>query len=56
MSNQDAGSMVRQAFDDAVVREVLAWLEERAQNSTSYGHHCHAYEIAARKLREALER
>jgi hypothetical protein len=29
-------------------------LEERAKNSTSYGSHCHAYEVAARKLREAL--
>jgi hypothetical protein len=36
------------------VKEVLAWLDERAKNSTSYGHHCHAYEVAARKLREAL--
>lgn len=26
---------------------------ERAQNSTSYGSHAHAYEVAARKLREA---
>jgi hypothetical protein len=36
------------------VREVLAWLEERAKNSTSFGSHCHAYEVAARKLREAM--
>lgn len=36
------------------VREVLAWLDDRAENSTSFGSHCHAYEIAARKLREAL--
>lgn len=37
------------------VIEVLAWLDERAQNSTSFGSHCHAYELAARKLREAVE-
>jgi hypothetical protein len=37
------------------VSEVLAWLEERAENSTSFGSHCHAYEVAARKLREAME-
>jgi hypothetical protein len=36
------------------VPEVLAWLEERAENSTSTGSHCHAYEAAARKLKEAL--
>ena len=35
--------------------DALAWMEERAQNSTSYGSHCHAYEIAAKKLREAME-
>jgi hypothetical protein len=36
------------------VRDVLAWLEERSRNSASYGSHADAYEIAARKLREAL--
>jgi len=36
------------------IREVLAWLDERARNSTSFGSHCHAYEVAARKLKEAL--
>lgn len=32
----------------------LTWLDDRAKNSTSFGSHCHAYEVAARKLREAL--
>lgn len=36
------------------VLNVLQWLDERAENSTSYGHHCHAYEVAARRLRDAL--
>lgn len=36
------------------VREVLDWMEERARNSRSFGSHADAYEIAARKLREAL--
>lgn len=36
------------------IREALAWLDERARNSTSFGSHCHAYEVAARKIREAL--
>jgi hypothetical protein len=36
------------------VMEVLAWLDERARNSTSYGSHADAYEIAARRLRSAL--
>lgn len=36
------------------IQSVLRWLDERAENSTSYGHHCHAYEVAARRLREAL--
>ena len=38
------------------VLEVLAWMEERGRNSRSFGSHADAYEIAARKLREALER
>jgi hypothetical protein len=42
------------AESEKKVREVLAWLDERARNSTSHGSHCHAYEVAARKLREAL--
>lgn len=42
------------AESEKKVREVLAWLDERARNSTSFGSHCHAYEVAARKLREAL--
>lgn len=36
------------------IHEVLAWMEERARNSRSYGSHADAYEIAARKLREAM--
>lgn len=39
---------------DARVVAVLMWLDERARNSRSYGSHADAYEIAARKLREAL--
>lgn len=42
-------------MSENAVREALAWMEERAENSTGFGHHCHAYEVAARKLREALE-
>lgn len=38
----------------AEAKTVLNWLEERAQNSTSYGSHCHAYEVAAKKLLAAL--
>jgi hypothetical protein len=34
-------------------RDVLSWLDERGKNSTSYGSHADAYEVAARKLREA---
>lgn len=37
------------------VRNVLTWMEERGRNSKSYGSHADAYEIAARKLREAME-
>jgi vacuolar-type H+-ATPase subunit E/Vma4 len=36
-------------------RKALAWMEERAQNSTSFGSHCHAYEVAARHLKLALD-
>lgn len=36
------------------IREVLDWMEERSRNSRSYGSHADAYEIAARKLREAM--
>lgn len=39
---------------DARVVAVLMWLIERGRNSRSYGSHADAYEIAARKLREAL--
>lgn len=39
---------------ELAVLDVLAWLDERARNSTSYGSHADAYEIAARRLREAL--
>lgn len=35
--------------------DVLTWLDERGRNSTSYGSHADAYEIAARRLRGALE-
>jgi hypothetical protein len=35
------------------IAEFQSWLDERAKNSTSYGSHAHAYEVAARKLREA---
>lgn len=31
-----------------------SWLDERGRNSTSYGSHADAYEVAARKLREAI--
>lgn len=36
------------------VAGVLGWLDERGRNSTSYGAHADAYEIAARRLRKAL--
>lgn len=39
---------------DRRVVAVLMWLDERGRNSRSYGSHADAYEIAARKLREAL--
>lgn len=39
---------------DRRVVAVLFWLDERGRNSRSFGSHADAYEIAARKLREAL--
>lgn len=36
------------------VTDVLAWLEERGRNSLSHGSHADAYEIAARRLKEAI--
>ena len=39
---------------DRRVVGVLMWLDERARNSQSFGSHADAYEIAARKLREAI--
>jgi hypothetical protein len=36
------------------VKDALAWMDERAKNSTSFGSHCHAYEIAAHHLELAL--
>lgn len=51
--------LAREATDEIIgalspVREALDWMEERSRNSLSYGSHADAYEIAARKLREAL--
>ncbi len=37
------------------VKAALAWMDERAKNSTSFGSHCHAYEVAARHLQIALD-
>lgn len=39
---------------DRRVVDVLMWMDERGRNSRSFGSHADAYEIAARKLREAL--
>lgn len=39
---------------DARVVGVLTWMDERGRNWRSFGSHADAYEIAARKLREAL--
>lgn len=39
---------------DRRVVEVLTWMDERGRNSRSFGSHADAYEIAARRLREAL--
>jgi hypothetical protein len=49
-----ARTMDRIAGVDAQWAGVLTWLDERARNSRSYGSHADAYEIAARRLREAL--
>lgn len=40
-------------IDSRVVAHLM-WLDERGRNSTSYGSHADAYEIAARRLREAM--
>lgn len=40
-------------IDSRVVAHLM-WLDERARNSSSYGSHADAYEIAARRLREAM--
>lgn len=40
---------------DKHVKASLAWMEERARNSTSFGSHCHAYEVAASHLKLALD-
>lgn len=40
-------------IDGRVVAHLM-WLDERGRNSTSYGSHADAYEIAARRLREAM--
>lgn len=42
-------------IDNRVVAHLM-WLDERGRNSTSYGSHADAYEIAARRLREAMGR
>lgn len=39
---------------DRRVVEVLTWMDERGRNSLSFGSHADAYEIAARRLREAM--
>ena len=39
---------------EARIKTELAWMEERGRNSTSYGSHADAYEVAARHLRRAL--
>lgn len=49
-----AKTMDRIAGVDAQWAGVLTWLDERGRNSRSFGSHADAYEIAARKLREAL--
>lgn len=41
---------------DRRVVDVLMWMDERSRNSRSFGSHADAYEIAARRLREALGR
>jgi len=49
-----ARTMDRIAGVDDQWAGVLSWLDERGRNSRSYGSHADAYEIAARKLREAM--
>jgi len=49
-----AKTMDRIAGVDTQWAGVLSWLDERGRNSRSFGSHADAYEIAARKLREAL--
>lgn len=49
-----AKTMDRIAGVDAQWAGVLTWLDERGRNSRSFGSHADAYEIAARRLREAL--
>lgn len=49
-----ARTMDRIAGVDAQWAGVLTWLDERGRNSRSFGSHADAYEIAARRLREAL--
>ena len=39
----------------ARIKTELTWMEERGRNSTSYGSHADAYEVAARHLRLALD-
>lgn len=45
---------MREQQPTPTIREVLDWMEARSRNSRSYGSHADAYEIAARKLREAM--
>jgi hypothetical protein len=61
LARKAAGDLDAYAKTAAIVGEidqrvvaVLMWLDERARNSRSYGSHADAYEIAARRLREAL--
>lgn len=49
-----ARTMDRIAGVDDQWAGVLSWLDERSRNSRSFGSHADAYEIAARKLREAM--
>lgn len=49
-----ARTMDRIAGVDVQWAGVLTWLDERGRNSRSFGSHADAYEIAARRLREAL--
>ncbi len=54
----EAYKMGCRAGADAALKPIklaLDWMEERARNSTSFGSHCHAYEVAARHLKLALD-